>query len=203
MLQFSTLLREWNAENGKLGFMMSILYGSIWTLDLRCCNSAHFYTNKMHAGNAKLGFTLLIHLIWGFAIQHTAPQEWNACREWKIRVCNEGGRRYEDYLDSQITPTDLFYLEDLELARQLVEMGCTFNPLHPSTPSSPILLDILIANESWCQCTINFPYSFTCAGWASNWPLKNSVYFHNNNLDWLVWMWGFHELYIQSIQILT
>jgi len=32
---------------------------------------------------------------------------------------------YEDYLDSQITPTDLFYLEDLELARQLVEMGFT------------------------------------------------------------------------------
>jgi hypothetical protein len=84
-----------------------------------------------------------------------------------------------------------------------VEMGCTFNPLHPSTPSSPILLDILIANESWCQCAINFPYSFTCAGWASNWPLKNSVYFHKNNLDWLVWMWEFHGLYIQSIQILT
>ncbi|XP_064383122.1 cilia- and flagella-associated protein 299-like [Halichondria panicea] len=30
---------------------------------------------------------------------------------------------YEDYLDSQITPTDLFYLEDEELARQLVELG--------------------------------------------------------------------------------
>ena len=30
---------------------------------------------------------------------------------------------YEDYLDSQITETDLFYLEDEELARQLVELG--------------------------------------------------------------------------------
>ncbi|XP_064383111.1 cilia- and flagella-associated protein 299-like [Halichondria panicea] len=30
---------------------------------------------------------------------------------------------YEDYLDSQITPTDLFYLEDEELACQLVELG--------------------------------------------------------------------------------
>lgn len=30
---------------------------------------------------------------------------------------------YEDYLDSQITPVDLFYLEDKELARQLVELG--------------------------------------------------------------------------------
>ncbi|TPX36329.1 hypothetical protein SmJEL517_g01536 [Synchytrium microbalum] len=30
---------------------------------------------------------------------------------------------YEDYLDSQITPIDLFYLEDKELARQLVELG--------------------------------------------------------------------------------
>lgn len=30
---------------------------------------------------------------------------------------------YEDYLDSQITPTDLYYLEDKELARQLVELG--------------------------------------------------------------------------------
>ncbi|RKP01745.1 hypothetical protein CXG81DRAFT_18503 [Caulochytrium protostelioides] len=32
-------------------------------------------------------------------------------------------KTYEDYLDSQITPTDLFYLEDKELARQLVELG--------------------------------------------------------------------------------
>nr|CUU98611.1 hypothetical transcript [Hymenolepis microstoma] len=30
---------------------------------------------------------------------------------------------YEDYLDSQITDTDLFYLEDEELARKLVEFG--------------------------------------------------------------------------------
>jgi hypothetical protein len=30
---------------------------------------------------------------------------------------------YEDYLDAQITPKDLFYLEDKELARQLVELG--------------------------------------------------------------------------------
>ncbi|CEM15823.1 unnamed protein product [Vitrella brassicaformis CCMP3155] len=31
---------------------------------------------------------------------------------------------YEDYLDAQITDTDRFYLEDDELARQLVEIGC-------------------------------------------------------------------------------
>eukprot|EP00163_Fabomonas_tropica_P012119 TRINITY_DN2332_c0_g1_i2.p1 TRINITY_DN2332_c0_g1~~TRINITY_DN2332_c0_g1_i2.p1 ORF type:complete len:182 (-),score=26.87 TRINITY_DN2332_c0_g1_i2:425-970(-) len=30
---------------------------------------------------------------------------------------------YEDYLDSQITPLDLYYLEDEDLARQLVELG--------------------------------------------------------------------------------
>uniref|UniRef100_A0A4W3HHL0 Cilia- and flagella-associated protein 299 n=1 Tax=Callorhinchus milii TaxID=7868 RepID=A0A4W3HHL0_CALMI len=30
---------------------------------------------------------------------------------------------YEDFLDSQITSQDLFYLEDEELARQLVELG--------------------------------------------------------------------------------
>ena len=30
---------------------------------------------------------------------------------------------YEDYLDSQITPIDLYYLEDKDLARQLVELG--------------------------------------------------------------------------------
>jgi hypothetical protein len=30
---------------------------------------------------------------------------------------------YEDYLDSQMTPKDLYYLEDEELARQLVELG--------------------------------------------------------------------------------
>jgi|Transcript_74127 hypothetical protein len=31
---------------------------------------------------------------------------------------------YEDYLDSQITAQDRFYLEEDELARQLVEIGC-------------------------------------------------------------------------------
>nr|KAG5701214.1 hypothetical protein BaRGS_008590 [Batillaria attramentaria] len=30
---------------------------------------------------------------------------------------------YEDFLDSQITSFDLYYLEDQELARQLVELG--------------------------------------------------------------------------------
>ena len=30
---------------------------------------------------------------------------------------------YEEYLDSQITPTDIYYLEDEDLARQLVELG--------------------------------------------------------------------------------
>jgi hypothetical protein len=30
---------------------------------------------------------------------------------------------YEDYLDSQLSPGDLFYLEDEETARQLVELG--------------------------------------------------------------------------------
>jgi len=35
----------------------------------------------------------------------------------------EGFDTYEDYLDSQITKIDLFYLEDIELARQLVELG--------------------------------------------------------------------------------
>lgn len=32
--------------------------------------------------------------------------------------------RYEDYLDEQITPIDMYYLEDVDLARQLVELGC-------------------------------------------------------------------------------
>eukprot|EP00297_Palpitomonas_bilix_P000928 CAMPEP_0113895448 /NCGR_PEP_ID=MMETSP0780_2-20120614/17369_1 /TAXON_ID=652834 /ORGANISM="Palpitomonas bilix" /LENGTH=238 /DNA_ID=CAMNT_0000886281 /DNA_START=27 /DNA_END=744 /DNA_ORIENTATION=+ /assembly_acc=CAM_ASM_000599 len=32
-------------------------------------------------------------------------------------------KTYEDYLDSQITPLDLYYLEDEDLARQLVELG--------------------------------------------------------------------------------
>ena len=30
---------------------------------------------------------------------------------------------YEDYLDDQISATDLYYLEDEDLARQLVELG--------------------------------------------------------------------------------
>jgi len=31
--------------------------------------------------------------------------------------------RYQDFLDQQVTPTDLYYLEDADLARQLVELG--------------------------------------------------------------------------------
>ncbi len=31
--------------------------------------------------------------------------------------------RYEEYLDSQITSTDMYYLEDVGLARHLVELG--------------------------------------------------------------------------------
>ena len=33
-------------------------------------------------------------------------------------------RRYEQYLDSQITARDMYYLEDVELVRHLVELGC-------------------------------------------------------------------------------
>lgn len=32
-------------------------------------------------------------------------------------------KTYEDYLDDKITPEDLEYLEDIELARQLKEQG--------------------------------------------------------------------------------
>lgn len=34
---------------------------------------------------------------------------------------------YEDYLDNQITATDIYYLEDVELARSLVELGVRGN----------------------------------------------------------------------------
>ena len=34
-----------------------------------------------------------------------------------------GFQSYDDYLDSQITAEDLYYLEDEELARHLVELG--------------------------------------------------------------------------------
>ena len=32
-------------------------------------------------------------------------------------------KEYEDYLDEQMHPNDLFYLEDKELARRLIEVG--------------------------------------------------------------------------------
>jgi Domain of unknown function (DUF4464) len=35
----------------------------------------------------------------------------------------ESYETYEDYLDSQVTDTDMYYLEDEDLARQLVELG--------------------------------------------------------------------------------
>ncbi|MCO5574362.1 hypothetical protein L7F22_028145 [Adiantum nelumboides] len=42
-------------------------------------------------------------------------------------VFGNAATRYEEYLDSQITSTDLFYLEDIDLARQLVELGYRSN----------------------------------------------------------------------------
>lgn len=36
-------------------------------------------------------------------------------------------KTYEGYLDSKITSLDLYYLEDVELARQLAELGCLRN----------------------------------------------------------------------------
>ena len=38
-------------------------------------------------------------------------------------LITENFQTYEDYLDSQITEEDLYYLEDIEMARQLVELG--------------------------------------------------------------------------------
>jgi hypothetical protein len=42
--------------------------------------------------------------------------------------------RYEEYLDSQITAKDIYYLEDVEAVRHLVELGyAPFNHLQAST----------------------------------------------------------------------
>lgn len=37
--------------------------------------------------------------------------------------CNSACVSYEAYLYSQVTKKDLYYLEDIELASQLVELG--------------------------------------------------------------------------------
>ncbi|KAM9329826.1 cilia- and flagella-associated protein 299 [Gastrophryne carolinensis] len=47
------------------------------------------------------------------------PEESGAAMDGIVTQFNT----YEDFLDSQITPLDLYYLEDEELARQLVELG--------------------------------------------------------------------------------
>ncbi|VDM20762.1 unnamed protein product [Hydatigera taeniaeformis] len=47
----------------------------------------------------------------------------NKCRVDGLDRIADGYENYEDFLDSQITETDLFYLEDEELARELVELG--------------------------------------------------------------------------------
>ncbi|KAA6354217.1 MAG: hypothetical protein EZS28_050256, partial [Streblomastix strix] len=36
---------------------------------------------------------------------------------------NDRIKTYEDYLDTQISEDDLFYLEDQDLAREMVELG--------------------------------------------------------------------------------
>lgn len=67
----------------------------------------------------------------GLAAQLTAARR----RAWRTlprsqRSCTQRDRHraaappsYEGYLDSQITGTDMYYLEDVELARHLVELG--------------------------------------------------------------------------------
>ena len=51
---------------------------------------------------------------------------------------------YEDYLDSQISATDLYYLEDEDLARQLV--------VRPQTRLAPILKDAHTASAPLPLC---------------------------------------------------
>lgn len=56
---------------------------------------------------------------------HTARSAWPALGlpSWPSCCRCVPSCSYEDYLDNQITATDMFYLEDVELARQLVELG--------------------------------------------------------------------------------
>jgi len=54
---------------------------------------------------------------------HALPRSLHAPQQALPTPPHTRTRRYEDYLDHQITATDMFYLEDVELARHLVELG--------------------------------------------------------------------------------
>ncbi len=57
---------------------------------------------------------------------------------------------YEDFLDSQISPIDLYYLEDEELARQLVELGYRGTGEVGKEINSCIVCIFNSFADSWC-----------------------------------------------------
>ena len=71
---------------------------------------------------------------------------------------------YEDFLDSQITSLDLYYLEDEELARQLVELGYRGN----TGFMMPISIPVQYKTEIWTSVNLNCPAH-----------QSHSIHFHN------------------------
>ena len=71
--------------------------------------------------------------------------------------------RYEQYLDSQITAKDVYYLEDVEVVRHLVELGCAQTCTKVQCcwrtrqcPGCMLLLvpDLSHQNSAWLQLSI-------------------------------------------------
>ncbi|KDO20839.1 hypothetical protein SPRG_14070 [Saprolegnia parasitica CBS 223.65] len=58
---------------------------------------------------------------------------------------------YEDYLDSQISETDLFYLEDEELARQLIELGAEKDGARAQRPKANLPKQLASAGKDFSQ----------------------------------------------------
>ena len=84
----------------------------------RCHNGSHYGLHR-----ARLPFRTAIPAPAKAPLSRAAHSCLLLCRPSRLTTTPCGCLCLQQYLDSQISPMDIYYLEDQDLARQLVELG--------------------------------------------------------------------------------
>lgn len=89
------------------------------------------------------------------SLKRTIPCAFYPCAILHPSVSNGSDLyRYEDYLDSQITAKDICYLEDVEIVRTLVELGCVFGLFGTFKRFGRRMCGIMIYLLAGCEGTV-------------------------------------------------
>ena len=93
-----------------------------WTT-AKSSSGATILSWRSSRGEAPIPQSLFWHREASYPIFHAASFL-PSCAEYRLTVSLPFAHRsYEDYLDSQISEVDLYYLDDVQACRQLVELG--------------------------------------------------------------------------------